>query len=237
MYGWRGRIGLMIPSSNTTMEEEFRRLLPDGVSLHTARMRLKKATVDELENMEKYMDEAANELADAKVDILVFGCTTGSLIKGYGYDLKLNSRMTEITGIPSVTTATAVIEALRELDINSVCIATPYIKELDEREKKFLEDNGFNVINIKGLGIVDNIEIGKLDPLVAYRLAKEVYNPKCDGIFISCTNFRTIEIIEKLELDIGKPVISSNQATFWAALKRLKIKDKIENYGSLLRRL
>lgn len=237
MYGWRGRIGLLIPSSNTTMEEEFRELLPKGISLHTARMRLRKATVEELEKMEKYLLDAAYSLSDAKVDILVFGCTTGSLVKGYGYDLELSGKITKNIGIISVTTSTAVIEALKELEIKKICIATPYIEELNKRERDFLVDNGFEVINIKGLGIAENIKIGSLDSGTAYRLAKKTYNPKCDGIFISCTNFRTIEIIELLEEDIGKPIISSNQATFWATLKRLGIKKQIENYGLLLKKL
>ena len=235
MYGWRGRVGLLIPSSNTTMEKEFKKVLPGGVSLHTARVRLKKVTVKELEVMEEHLLDATDRLADAKVDIIVFGCTTGSLIKGYRYDLELSDKITKNTGILALTTSTAVVEGLEKLKIKKVCIATPYIKEVNEKEEKFFTDKGFKVINIKGLEYTENTRIGNLDPGIAYKLAKETYTSECDGIFISCTNFRTMEIIETLEKDLEKPVISSNQATFWATLKRLNIKEQIENYGSLLK--
>jgi len=82
MYGWRGRIGLIVPSSNTTMEEELRRALPDGVSLHVARVKLRKVTVEELQRMEEYVEAAADTLADAGVGIIAYGCTTGSLVGG-----------------------------------------------------------------------------------------------------------------------------------------------------------
>lgn len=237
MYGWRGRIGLIIPSSNTTMEEEFKKLLPYGISLHTARIPLRKATPKELIEMERYLGEASRRVADADVDIIVFGCTTGSLVKGYGYDQELTNEMTGETGIPSITTSTAVTMALQELRINRMCIATPYIEDLNIAEKKFFEDNGFEVVNIGGLGIIENIEIGKLYPSRAYELAKTVYRPGCEGVFISCTNFRTIEIIDSLEKDLGKPVISSNQVSIWATFKTLMIRDNIENYGSLFKLL
>ncbi|MEM2339635.1 MAG: hypothetical protein QXW83_05495, partial [Nitrososphaerales archaeon] len=125
------------------------------------------------------------------------------------------------TGIKTITTAFAVNEALKELSIKSVAVATPYINELNEREKLFLEECGFKVVKIKGLNILKNTEIGKQPSWVSYKLAKDVYTPEADGIFISCTNFRTFDILEKLEIDLNKPVVSSNSASLWLALKEL----------------
>ena len=233
MYGWRGRIGLIVPSSNTTMEEEFRRILPDGVSLHVSRIRLREVTREELIKMEEGIKDAVYRLSDAGVDIIVFGCTTGSLVGGYGYDLKLSKKMMELSGVKAITTSTAVLKAFKTLNMNKLVVATPYIEELNMDEKKFFEDNGFRVLEIKGLGIKDNLEIGRQPPHISYRLAKSLNLKDADGIFISCTNFRTLEIIKPLEEDIGLPVVTSNQATFWYTFKELGITYVDERFGRL----
>jgi len=235
VYGWRRRIGLIVPSSNTTMEPEFWKMAPEGVSIHTARMRLREVTEESLLEMERHAKDAALELADAEVDVIVYGCTSGSLIKGKGYDKEIAKNLEEASGIKTITTSTAVLNALNTLDIQKVVVATPYIDSVNEREKEFLEANGIEVLRIKGLGIVKNTEIGRQEPWVAYKLALEVYTPEADGLFISCTNFRTIEIIDKLEVELGVPVVTSNQATMWYALKTMKVKEKYDMYGTLLK--
>jgi len=235
MYGWRGRIGLMVPSSNTTMEPEFYRLAPKGLSIHTARMHLVEATPEELMEMERYSEEAARELMDADVNILVYGCTTGSLIGGLGFDLKLTGKLESLSGLPVVTTARAVIEALERLKASSIVVATPYIDSLNIKEKEFLEGNGFKILKIKGLNIRRNTDIGRQNPTVAYRLVKEVFIQEAEAVFISCTNFRTIEVIDILERDLKKPVVTSNQATMWATLRKLGISESIDGYGKLLK--
>lgn len=235
MYGWRLRIGLIVPSSNTTMEPEFWKMAPKGVSIHTARMNLTDVTEEALIKMEAYAKDAAERLADAGVDIIMYGCTTGSLVKGKGYDRQISQELEKHSGIRAVTTSTAVVEALREIGISKVAVAAPYIDEVNAKEKQFLEDNGIEVIRIKGLGLVKNIEIGRQEPWAAYKLAKSVYTSNTDGIFISCTNFRSIEIIDILETDLGVPVITSNQASMWLTLKTLGIKEKYKEYGALMK--
>lgn len=117
MYGWRRRIGLIVPSSNTTMEPEFWKMAPEGVSIHTARMRLREVTEESLLEMERHAKDAALELADAEVDVIVYGCTSGSLIKGKGYDKEIAKNLEEASGIKTITTSTAVLNALNTLDI------------------------------------------------------------------------------------------------------------------------
>ncbi len=234
MYGWRGRVGLIVPSSNTTMEEEFRGWIPYGVSLHTARISLKKVNLEELRAMKGEVERAASLLADAKVDVIVYGCTTGSLVGGKGYDEEIKDSIEKVTGIRAVVTATAVLEALRELKAKKISVITPYIDEVNKKEKEFLEVNGFEVIDIKGLQIEDNVEIGKLQPESVYRLAKSVNLDSADALFISCTNLRTFEVIDYLEVDLGIPVISSNSATLWSTLRALGIHESIIGLGTLL---
>lgn len=235
MYGWRLRIGLIVPSSNTTMESEFHVMKPEGVSVHTARMRLIEATPEALLKMADDAHRAAELLATADVDVIIYGCTTGSLVGGVEWEERLAREIEEETGVKTITTAGAVVEAFRALGLKRLCVATPYIKELDELEVKFLSDLGFEVLAIKGLGLKRNTEIGSQPPWVSYRLAREVYREGADGIFISCTNFRTIEAIEPLEEEFGKPVVTSNQASMWAALRL--IHQPIEGFGRLLREL
>jgi maleate isomerase len=229
------RFGLIIPSSNTTMEAEFWRMASGWATVHSARMRLEKITVDELEEMEEQMLEAAIRLADAEVNVIGYGCTSGSLLKGKDHGGEIERRITEKTGIPAVATAKAVIEALIELQVRKLCVATPYIEEINELEKIFLEQNKIRVLKIKGLGIEQNTEVGSTNPNVAYELVKEVYLPGAQGMFISCTNFRTIEVIDKLEKELDIPVVSSNTATLWAMMKKAGTKRKLRGYGRLLR--
>ncbi len=221
MYGWRSRIGIIVPSSNTTMESEFWTYAPEEVSVHTSRLPLRRVTEKELVDMANEAEKCAKLLSDAKVDVIVYGCTTGSLIKRKGYDKEIEARINEATGIPAISTARAVVDALNEKEVKKIAVATPYTDEINQKEKDFLTENGFEVSEIKGLGIEDNIEIGKQPASIAYSLGKEVIraHPEAEALFISCTNFRTFGIITALSRDVGRPVISSNQASLWCALK------------------
>lgn len=237
MYGWRGRIGLIVPSSNTTMEPEFWKMVPEGVSVHTSRVKLSDVTPDALKQMASEAVRAAEELATAEVGIIVYGCTSGSLLEGIEWEEKLRREIRNRVGVETVTTAQAVVEALRALGVKKVAVATPYTEEINARERVFLESNGFAVIRIRGLSIVKNIEIGKQPVWVSYKLAKEVAREAgstIEGVFISCTNFRTLEVIEILEEELKLPVISSNIASMWLALRTMGIRDRL-NYGRLFK--
>lgn len=228
MFGWRGRVGLLVPSSNTTMESEFSMCLPEGVSLHTARLPLREVTVKGLEEMDEFVRAGAQTLADADVDVIVFGCTTGSLFLGAEHAEAIADEIEQITSLPAVVTAKAVVDSIKEKGGQRIVVATPYIDELNQREKEFLEANGFEVLAIEGLGFKDNLEIGKQEPYVAYRLGRRMLeqNPAADLLFISCTNFRTFGIINLLVDDMRKPVITSNQATLIQTLRTLGISER-----------
>lgn len=226
MYGWRARVGLIIPSSNTTNEPEFAGVLPEGVSLHTARMYLTENGPDELETMAADVERCGELLATANVDVLAYGCTTGSLVKGSGYDEEIERRLEETTGIVSVATAASIKRAFDALGVDRIAIATPYEQELDERERRFLEDAGYDVAEIRGLGIRMNTEVGAQPLMRSYRQASDLIkrlSDAVDAIFISCTNYRTFETIPLLEEDTGVPVVTSNQATLWDALRRANV--------------
>ena len=235
MYGRRFRIGLIVPSSNTTMGPEFYRMTPEGVSVHTARMRFVEATPEALRKMADDALKAAEDLATAEPDVMIYGCTTGALLGRASWERELVGTIRRDTGIKVITTAMAVIKALKSLKVGKVAVATPYTDKLNDLEEAFLRKHGIEAVSIRGLGIIRNIEIGEKSPQTAYRLAKEVFKPEANGIFISCTNFRTIEIIEKLERELGRSVVTSNQASMWSALRL--IREPVKGYGRLLRAL
>ncbi len=235
MYGWRGRIGLIVPSVNTVIEPEFYKMVPGGIGVYATRVKNAKATPEDLLRMSGFIGRAAEELSTANVDVIAYGCTSGSLVKGVQWEKDLCGKIEKLTGVPAITTSGAVIQALRVTGISKLVVATPYPEELNILEKRFLEQNNIKVLNIRGLGIMEAVKIGERSPEFVYRFARDVFVPKAEGIFISCTNLRTIEIIERLENDIGRPVITSNQTTFWASLRKIGCREPVKGYGRLLR--
>ena len=229
----RCRLGVMVPSSNVTMEYELYKMAPEGVTIHFTRIPQTEDTEEQLAAMINYVPQAAQLLAHARVDAIAFGCTSGSFIKGTGYDREIIKRIEENTGVPATTTTTAVLEALKLMEMRKISVGAPYTDPIMQKLKKLLEDNGFKVIKMKGLGLIKGE--GDLPLDVTYKLAREIDSPESDGIFISCTDFKTVEILEILEEDLGKPVVSSNQATMWKLLRLAGLKTKIRGFGTLLR--
>jgi len=224
----------MIPSSNTTMEPEFYRILPKSFTVHSCRLRLREVTLKDLVKMEEKIGEEAPKLVEAGVSVIGFGCTSGSLFRGLGHDKEIEARIEKATGIPTVATAGAVVDALKIMGIKNLAVATPYIEKINRLEKEFLSANGFRVVDLKGLRIKDNLKIGELTSQDAYELVMKLRYEKADGIFVSCTNFATIDSVEKMEKATQRIVVSSNSATLWAMLKKCGVHVRIKGYGELL---
>jgi maleate isomerase len=235
MYGWRARLGIITPSSNIVTEPEFRLMTPDGVSCHYQKFAFTGGDVAALKKLEQLVLDSAELISHARPSAVAMCCTGGSFAGGYGYDQMLIRKMKEKNGnVPTTTSSTSMIEAFNELGIRKVSLAVPYLEEVAMAEKKFVEDHGIQVLNIKWLNLQDAIEIATVPKETVYSLASEVNELESEAIFISCIALHTIEVIEKLEHDLRKPVISSNQATMWHLLRLANVNDKIEGYGQLL---
>jgi len=233
---WRARIGALLVAPDTVPEIEFIRMVPKGVSVHFTRMRFEGAVnVETLSRLADEAEKAAKLLAEMKPDVIAFCCTSGSFIKGVGYDKEIIAKIERVANTKATTTTTAVVNALNRLKVKKLSIATPYIDEVNVACKKFFEELGFEVLDIKGLGIRDDLEIGRQTPETIYRLAKSVDKEEADCVFISCTNLNTIDIIQPLEYDLCKPVITSNQATMWECLRLVGVKEPLENLGALFK--
>ena len=240
MYGHRARIGLIVPSSNTVCEQEVAALCPEGVAAYAARV-LFEPTMDGLRAMKNHVERTSLELSSEGIcQIIAFCCTVGSMLGGYEGEKEILHLIEKTSGIPAITTTTAVSAAFDVLNVKRVAVATPYTSEINRSEKENLELRGIHVTEIEGTHEslvpheLKNDMIGRLLPQTAYEMGLKVNGKDNQAIFISCTNFRAIEIIERLERETGKPVISSNQATLWHALRKLGIKDSIKGFGRLL---
>jgi maleate isomerase len=237
MYGWRAKIGRISPSPETVGAEEWRRSMPDGVCLVETRTLIHDVTVDGLSETVKQVERAALELASAEVDVILQAGTAIAFFRGFGHDQELRQRIHAATGIKATTSLTAVVDALRTLNIQRPAIATSYLADIDARLAEVLEKSGFEVAAVRGMGLKKSIDMGKVSPEKTYRLAREVVRsaPEADGILISCGNLRTFEAIEPLEIDTGLPVVTSNQAGLWQVLRMAGIKDRLPSLGRLLR--
>lgn len=237
MYGWRAKIGRISPSPETVGCEEWRRSMPEGVCLVETRTLLHDVTVEGLAETVKQVERAALELASAEVDVILQAGTAIAFFRGFGHDQELSRRITDATGIKATTSLTAVVEALRTLGIKRPAIATSYLPDIDARLVAVLQQSGFLVAAIRGMGLRRSIDMGKVMPEETYRLAHEVASSasSADGIFISCGNLRSFEAIERLENETGLPVVTSNQAGLWQALRMAGIDDRLAHLGQLLR--
>ena len=121
-----GRIGLLAPSSNTTVETEFFKVLPEGVTLHTARLPITQVTPESIGKMADSLDVEAKMLASADVDVIILGATAPSFLKGLGYDREVSKRITDVTGKPATTTSTALLEAFKTLGISRIALGSAY---------------------------------------------------------------------------------------------------------------
>lgn len=228
------RIGLLVPSSNTTMEPDFYAMAPRGVTIHTARMRLSKVTPEALIRMAEDTERTSGIIADAGIEIIVYGCTTGSLVGGVGWEEGLVRRIEEETGIPAVSTSSAVVEARRSLGAKRIGVATPYSEELNGLEKSFLEDLGFHVTGIRGLGLLDNLDLGWVGRETLKEITREVAD-EADAVFVGCTNLPVVGLIDEFEEEFDRPVVTSNQASMWAAL-RGRVSPGVGGFGELMRK-
>src|SRR5688500_10017695 len=231
------RIGLLVPSSNTTVEPEFYRALPRGVTLHTARLFLTRIAPESILKMVEDMETQAKLLASADVDVIVLGATAPSFLKGLGYDRELIAKLETATGRKATTTSTALVQALKHFGAKRVVLGSAYDEKVNGIAKAFLDASGTEVVDMKGLSLVDNLVVGRLGPESAYDLALKLDHADADAIVLSCTNWQTMDAIERIERETGKPVITTTQASVWAALRMVGYAERISSYGRLLREL
>jgi maleate isomerase len=138
---------------------------------------------------------------------------------GIGYDRELIARISAASGKPATTASTALLEALRVLSAKRIVLGAPWSAAVNRSAAAFIESNGFEVLAQEALGHVRNLDIGLLDPQTAYDVGHRVDRPNADAVMLACGNWTTFAIIDRLESDLGKPVLTTNQVSLWHALK------------------
>ena len=233
MNGWRARIGLISPSGDD-VEYDFNNYAPKGVSFCTTRAKFPGPTPEGLIILSDQLEKCASVWKDkGPLNVILFGCTSGSCIKGYGFDKECIERIERASGCPGLTTSTAVLEAYEALGLKKTAVVTPYPEDTNQAEKKFMEDNGLEVLSIEGYGFNKIGPHSYADKQFLYRNAKKQKLEGAEVFFLSCMGLDTIPIVNILEEDLGIPVITSRQASLWACLRHAGIKDKVPMLGKL----
>jgi maleate cis-trans isomerase len=226
-------LALIVPTTNTVNEAEWKRMALPGMRFPLVRMALHAHGDDSL-----YADlrQVLEALKAERPDVIAYACTAGSMVQPLD---SLAAYIEKTSGIKGVATAPALVHACRALGLKRIALATPYHDALNEHEKEFFEQNGIAVVGMKGLGIGvggahEYVKIARVPREEVYSHCRSTDVRHAQGMVISCTDFASLEAIPRLEAELGKPVISSNTATFWHALRTAGIGDPVQGFGRLL---
>jgi maleate isomerase len=242
------RIGQIVPSSNTTMETEVPAMLQSRLqqfpeerfTFHSARMRMMHVTPEELKKMDIDSDRCALELSDARCDVMAYACLVAIMCQGPGYHVESEQRLAKTVAgnkapAPIVSSAGALVDALKELGFKKVAIITPYMKSLTQQVIDYIEDAGIKVVDSISLEVSDNLEVGRLNPLNLLEHAQRLDISDADAVVLSaCVQMPSLAAIQQVEDMLGKPVLSAATATVYRILKKLELAPVVPNAGYLL---
>ena len=228
-----GRIGLIIPSSNRMTEPQFHRYAPAGIGIHVARVQMTGRHKKPIAALLDDVGRAASSLGDARCNPIVFHCTGTSMAEGQEGETALVRRVAKEGGAASFSTAQAIVEALKSLGLRRVVLFSPYPQATNDHETHFLAEHGIEVVRDVALNVGSSDEYIRVPVSRWIELAREHARVAADGYFLSCTNTTQIEAIETIERETGKPAINSNQATLWAALRRMEGRDALPRIPGL----
>lgn len=241
------RIGQIVPSSNTTMETEVPAMLrareavaPERFTFHSARMRMRQVTPEELVAMDASAERCAAELADARVDALGYACLVALMSRGPGYHRVVETRLRQVMAdeghpVPVVTSAGALVEGLTALGARRVALIAPYLRPLTERVIAYLAAEGIDVVESVSLEIADNVEVGRQNPLDLVDRARRLRLDGADAIVVSsCVQLPSLEAIQLVEAESGRPAVSAASCTVFRLLRQLKLPTVVPGAGRLL---
>lgn len=227
---WKHKIGIIVPSWNTVMEYETQRMAGSTGSVHSARIEHTADTEEKLISLSVRAPEAARLLSHAKVNVIGYGCTASGFLHTPAEDAALAARIAQETGIPCATSSRSIVEGLRALGAGKLSLASPYAPWLNERLRGYLTADGFEVLAMQGLSTEAHATITRERIL---KLVDEVMRANTEAIFISCSNFRTLDIITEVEAKFNKPVVTSNASMMWRMLRLMGDTRAVSGAGRL----
>lgn len=234
------RIGVLVPFTNTNLEQDIAMLSPPGVSIHAAR--LGGYDVDEIPDADQMaglgasdIDEPLHLISGVRPDVVLYGCTSATLSHGVAFDRDLSAKVEATSEAKTVTAAGALIAALTILNVKKIAFASPYVASLNDLAIAFLADSGFEAVSRADYpAALGNYGQGELSPDAVYDLGMRAISESADALVLSCTDMRSVETIDRLEAAIGKPVVTSNQAMMRVALDHLGLPCPHPTFGRLL---
>ena len=243
------RIGLLVPSSNATMESELPALLRarelvlprDTFTLHSARLRMEDVTPQALRAMTEQTGRATVELADLRPDVIATACLVAIMAQGPGSHCAAEAEIGAILErkhavVPVVSSAGALVDALHALGARRIGIVAPYLEELTRLVVAYIEDAGIEVADAISLEVPDNRAVAALDPHDLEQHWRRLDLRGCDALVLSaCVQMRSLDVLEEVERRSGLPTVSAATATTWAILRALELEPVAPGAGALLR--
>jgi arylmalonate decarboxylase len=220
------KVGLMVPINNTTCEGEMLAWLPAGSTCTTLRIPRGQGLLTP-QTLPAYRAQAlalAARFADAEVDVVANACTAASFIGGPAADAELAHDLAAITGKPVVTTARSMVLALQDVHAVDIALVTPYLDVVNQQLKAFLASGGIRVRRFDSLYAADVAELGRIRSADVARFARRTMHAECDALFIACAQLPTLDILDSLSAEFGRPVLSSNQAIARQALRLCELR-------------
>ena len=225
--------GVLIPSTNTTVESEYSRLLPPGLQAHYGRLG-KGGKTPFSPSLDADVAYQSKMLGDAKVETLALAQTSASLFDD-DYCAKCTKMMTDGAGVPSMTSAQAIGQAIQHLGAKRIALATPYSPDAIGRAKRYYETKyGLDVVAMEGFDANDSYAIGLMGPENARDAFRRIDRPEIEVLVVPGGNFPTMPSVAAWEEEFGKPVITTNQAALWAMMRVMKMDEKLPGLGRLL---
>jgi maleate isomerase len=233
-YGEDFRIGLIALSTDLAVERDFAKLSDDRVTTFTTRVRMRtpnsEATFLELER--ELPSVAALLVPTSRLDVVVLGCTAASMLIG---DERISAAVTAVRpGVQVTNPALAVVTALRILGVTRLALLTPYTPSVTKVTIDFLASRGIETVDAIGLGIDMDDTHARIPEAVLMDAARSLDRARAQAVFVSCTAIRALNIVAPLEHELGIPVLTSNQAAFWHAMRLGGVHRRVDGYGQLL---
>ena len=229
----RANLGFIVLSGDLACEHDLFNMTPEGVGISFTRLKTDDFTTNEtLAAHVNQLAEAASRIQpDVKPDVISYCCTSGSIVIG-----EEEVKRQIAIGAPytkPMSLVTGVVSALNAVQAKKIVIGTPYLDEINAREEEFFLSKGFEILRMEGLNLETGLEFGKVTPDFWNKFSLEIDCDDADAVYLSCTGIRSLDIIEKVEAQINKPVITSNQAQMWSALRLAGINDNLKGFGQL----